>query len=239
MRRSESAAVAVAVPAGGFPLVGRAPRAAAPAVPADGWGTRQRALSRLVDICVCVGALITAIPVMLVAAAAIRLTSPGPVFFRQQRAGRHGRPFTMYKFRSMYNGADDDKELFRRFNSLPTGPCFKMKNDPRVTPVGRWLRRSSIDELPQLWNVLRGDMALVGPRPLPLDEAAAETFEQRLRLAVKPGITCLWQVSGRTEIPYDEWLALDVWYIRNRRLSLDVQILVKTIPAVLSGRGAY
>ena len=117
--------------------------------------------------------------------------------------------------------------------------CFKMRNDPRVTRLGRWLRRLSIDELPQLYNVLRGDMALVGPRPVPLDEAPTDTPAQRLRFTVKPGITCLWQVSGRTEIPYDEWLALDVWYIRNRSLRLDVQILWRTIPAVLSCRGAY
>jgi lipopolysaccharide/colanic/teichoic acid biosynthesis glycosyltransferase len=145
----------------------------------------------------------------------------------------------MYKLRTMYPGADDDKELFRKFNSLPTGPCFKMKNDPRVTPIGRWLRRSSLDELPQFLNVLLGNMALVGPRPLPLDEVVTDTPQQRMRFSVKPGITCLWQVCGRTEIPYDEWLALDVWYIRNRSLSLDLQILVKTVPAVVSARGAY
>lgn len=197
------------------------------------------AVSRAIDVLVSGIALGFASPIILLAAMAIKLTSRGPVFFRQARAGKDGRPFSMFKLRSMYNGADDDKELFRKHNHLPTGPCFKMKNDPRVTTVGRWLRRSSIDELPQLWNVLKGDMALIGPRPLPLDEVRVDTPEQRLRLAVKPGITCLWQVSGRTEIPFDEWLALDVWYIRNRSLALDFQILVKTIPAVLSGRGAY
>jgi lipopolysaccharide/colanic/teichoic acid biosynthesis glycosyltransferase len=198
-----------------------------------------RVISRVLDVVVASIVLLFAAPIILAAALAIKLTSRGPVFFRQARAGRNGDPFAMYKLRSMYLGADDDKELFRKFNHLPTGPCFKMKNDPRVTPVGRWIRRASIDELPQLWNVLRGDMALVGPRPLPLDEARTDTIEQRLRLTVKPGITCLWQVSGRTEIPYDEWLALDVWYIRNRSIWLDLQILVKTIPAVFSGRGAY
>jgi lipopolysaccharide/colanic/teichoic acid biosynthesis glycosyltransferase len=197
------------------------------------------AVSRLMDVAVSLLALIVAAPLLLVAAAVIKLTSPGPVFFHQSRAGRYQRPFTMYKLRTMYPGADDDKELFRKFNSLPTGPCFKMKNDPRVTPVGRWLRRSSMDELPQFLNVLLGDMALVGPRPLPLDEVVTDTPQQRMRFTIKPGITCLWQVCGRTEIPYDEWLALDVWYIRNRSLSLDLQILVKTIPAVLSARGAY
>jgi lipopolysaccharide/colanic/teichoic acid biosynthesis glycosyltransferase len=195
--------------------------------------------SRVIDVLVSSVALILAFPIMLAAALAIKLTSPGPVLFRQPRAGRHRAAFSMYKFRTMYLGADDDKELFRKLNSLPTGPCFKMKDDPRVTTVGRWLRRSSIDELPQLLNVLAGDMGMVGPRPLPLDEVTDDTPEQALRLSVKPGITCLWQVSGRTEIPYDEWLALDVWYVRNRSLSLDLQILFKTIPAVLSGRGAY
>lgn len=195
--------------------------------------------SRVLDVVASVAALVLSAPIFFLAAIVITTTSPGPVFFRQKRAGKGGAPFTMYKLRTMYAGADDDKELFRRFNSLPTGPCFKMKNDPRVTPVGRWLRRSSLDELPQFLNVLKGDMALVGPRPLPLDEVVTDTPQQRMRFTIKPGITCLWQVCGRTEIPYEEWLALDVWYIRNRSLSLDLQILVKTIPAVVSARGAY
>jgi lipopolysaccharide/colanic/teichoic acid biosynthesis glycosyltransferase len=196
-------------------------------------------LSRAMDIVFALLAIFLSIPILLLAAAAIKLTSRGPVFFHQIRAGRNRAPFTMYKLRSMYTGADDDKELFRGLNSLPAGPCFKIKNDPRVTMIGRWLRRASIDELPQFYNVLKGDMSLVGPRPLPLDEVRLDTFDQRLRLSVKPGITCLWQVSGRTEIPYAEWLALDIWYIRNRSLALDVQILFRTIPAVLSARGAY
>lgn len=195
--------------------------------------------TRCLDVAVASIALLVSLPVLALAAAAIKLTSRGPIFFHQKRAGRNRSAFVMYKLRTMYQGADDDKELFRRFNSLPTGPCFKMKNDPRVTTIGRWLRRSSIDELPQFLNVLLGDMSLVGPRPLPLDEVRTDSPDQKLRFTVKPGITCLWQVSGRTEIPYDEWLALDVWYIRNRSLSLDFQILVKTVPAVLSGRGAY
>jgi lipopolysaccharide/colanic/teichoic acid biosynthesis glycosyltransferase len=195
--------------------------------------------SRFIDLAVALVALVLTAPFMLLAAIAIKLTSRGPILFHQPRAGKGGRPFVMYKFRTMYSGAHDDKELFRKFNSLPTGPCFKMKGDPRVTTVGRWLRRSSIDELPQLFNILRGDMALVGPRPLPLDEASMATPEQRLRFSVKPGLTCLWQVCGRTEIPYEEWLALDVWYVLNRSLSLDLQVLFKTLPAVFSGRGAY
>lgn len=196
-------------------------------------------ISRLIDVLVAATALVLLSPILLAAAAAIRITSPGPALFRQQRAGQNLAPFTMFKFRTMYDGADDDKVLFRKFNALPTGPCFKMKNDPRVTSVGRWLRHSSLDELPQLVNVLLGQMSLVGPRPLPLDEIRIDTPEQQLRFTVKPGLTCLWQVCGRTEIPYEEWLALDVWYILNRSLSLDMQILFKTVPAVLSARGAY
>jgi lipopolysaccharide/colanic/teichoic acid biosynthesis glycosyltransferase len=196
-------------------------------------------VSRAIDIVIATVVLVLATPIILLAAVAIKVSSRGPIFFRQARAGRDGRPFTMYKLRSMYAGADDDKELFRRHNQLPTGPCFKLKRDPRVTAIGRWIRRSSIDELPQLWNVIKGDMALVGPRPLPFDEVRRGTPQERLRLSVKPGITCLWQVSGRTEIPYERWLEMDVWYIQNRSFSLDLRILMQTIPAVLSCRGAY
>ena len=180
--------------------------------PAFGHALRRRLyllISRCLDITGAMVVLVLVAPVLLCAAAAIKLTSRGPVLFRQRRSGYCGDAFVMYKLRTMYAGADDDKELFRSRNSLPTGPCFKMRNDPRVTAVGRWLRRLSIDELPQLWNVIRGEMSLVGPRPLPLDEARTETKLQRLRMTVKPGLTCLWQVSGRTEIPYDEWLALE------------------------------
>lgn len=196
-------------------------------------------LSRSVDIMLSLIALILASPILLIAAAAIQLSSPGPVLFFQQRAGRGRKPFRMLKLRTMYLGAEDDKELFRPFNDLKGGPCFKIRRDPRVTGVGRFLRKFSIDELPQFWNVLRGDMALVGPRPLPVDEVAGGGTDQRLRHSVRPGLTCLWQVSGRTDIPFDEWLALDLWYVRNRSLWLDMAILIKTIPAVVSGRGAY
>lgn len=196
-------------------------------------------LSRCVDIAFSAIALILVSPVLLLAAAAIQLTSPGPVLFFQQRAGRGRKPFRMLKLRTMYLGADDDKELFRPFNDLKGGPCFKMRRDPRVTAVGRILRKFSIDELPQFWNVLRGDMALVGPRPLPVDEVSGSGADQRVRHSVRPGLTCLWQVSGRTDIPFHEWLALDLWYVRNRSLWLDAAILAKTIPAVISGRGAY
>lgn len=199
----------------------------------------REVLSRSVDITFSLIALVIFSPILLIAAAAIQLTSPGPVLFYQQRAGRGRKPFRMLKLRTMYLGADDDKELFRPFNDLKGGPCFKMRRDPRVTGVGRFLRKFSIDELPQFWNVLRGDMALVGPRPLPVDEVSGGGADQRLRHSVRPGLTCLWQVSGRTDIPFHEWLALDLWYVRNRSLALDAAILAKTIPAVISGRGAY
>ena len=215
-------------------------------VPASGDGAtsaiRDRAYEiakRSFDIAAASLLLILTAPILLISIIAVRATSPGRVFFRQSRAGRNGIPFQMYKLRTMVASAEDDKELFRRHNELPTGPCFKMKNDPRVTCVGRMLRRASIDELPQLVNVLRGDMSFVGPRPLPLDEVRRDTPDQALRLTVKPGLTCLWQISGRTEIPYEEWLALDVWYVRNRTFVLDLQIVLKTIPAVLTGHGAY
>lgn len=198
------------------------------------------ATKRSIDVAVAGTVLILAAPLLMVAALAIRINGgPGPIFFRQRRAGRGGVPFLMYKLRTMHDGADDDKELFRRFNELPSGPCFKMRHDPRITPVGRWLRRSSLDELPQLWNVLRGEMSLVGPRPLPLDEVRRNSADERARLTVLPGMTGLWQVSGRVEIPYARWAAMDAWYARNRSLGLDVLLLVKTVPAVLSGRGAY
>ena len=196
-------------------------------------------VKRSLDVVLAGAGLIAASPFMLITALSVKITSRGPVLFRQRRAGAGGTPFVMYKFRTMVAGADDDKELFRRFNALPTGPCFKMKHDPRVTPLGRWLRRRSIDELPQLWNVLRGDMSLVGPRPLPLDECRPQAPEQRVRSTVRPGLTCLWQVSGRTEIPYAEWMALDLWYVHRRSLRLDLAIMARTIPAVLSARGAY
>jgi len=194
---------------------------------------------RAFDVAFAVGLLVLVAPLLVLAMLAVKLTSPGPIFFRQLRAGRDGWPFRMYKLRTMVATAEDDKELFRKYNELPTGPCFKIKNDPRVTWVGRYLRRASIDELPQLWNVLRGEMSVVGPRPLPLDEVRLDTPEQVLRLTVKPGLTCLWQISGRTEIPYEEWLALDVWWIRNRTFWLDLQIVLKTIPAILTGHGAF
>jgi exopolysaccharide biosynthesis polyprenyl glycosylphosphotransferase len=179
-------------------------------------------------------------PLLLVIAAGVKLTSPGPVIFSQSRAGRHGKPFTMYKFRSMRSGAETEQEELKALNVMD-GPVFKLEKDRRVTRFGAWLRRTSLDELPQLFNILRGDMSLVGPRPLPLYEV--ENFKltaHRRRLSMKPGLTCLWQISGRNFVRnFDEWVRLDVEYIDNWSLWLDLRILARTIPVVLLGKGAH
>jgi exopolysaccharide biosynthesis polyprenyl glycosylphosphotransferase len=177
--------------------------------------------------------------ILVAAALAIKLTSPGPVLFRQRRCGLNGRPFTMLKFRSMVSDAEQRKVELEALNEM-SGPVFKLTNDPRITPVGRWLRKWSIDELPQIFNVLRGEMSLVGPRPLPVDEV--ERFDDpshRRRLSVKPGLTCLWQVSGRNEVrDFRDWVRLDLEYIDNWSLWLDLKILFRTVPVVLAGTGA-
>jgi exopolysaccharide biosynthesis polyprenyl glycosylphosphotransferase len=178
-------------------------------------------------------------PLMVLAALAVRITSPGPVIFRQQRSGLNGRPFTMYKFRTMVTDAEQRKQELAAFNEM-SGPVFKVSNDPRVTPVGRWLRKFSLDEFPQLFNVLRGEMSLVGPRPLPVDETRRfDDFAHRRRLSVKPGLTCLWQISGRSNVrDFKEWVRLDLEYIDNWSLWLDLKILIQTVPIVLKGSGA-
>ena len=183
--------------------------------------------------------LILTSPLMLLAIIGIKLTSPGPAIFRQQRGGKNGRPFTMYKFRSMTTDAEMRRAELESQNEM-SGPVFKVGADPRITPFGRWMRKTSIDELPQLANVLLGDMSLVGPRPLPLYEVANfENDAQRRRLSVKPGLTCLWQISGRNNVQaFDQWVQLDLKYIDNWSIWLDIQILLKTIPAVLFGSGA-
>ncbi len=185
-----------------------------------------------------IGLVFLIIP-MLVIAIVIRLTSKGPAIFRQMRAGKHGKPFVMYKFRSMANDAEMRRAEMEPFNQM-RGPVFKVDCDPRITGFGRWLRRTSMDELPQLFNVLFGDMSLVGPRPLPIYEV--EKFEdtaQRRRLSVKPGITCLWQISGRNQVvDFREWVRLDLDYIDRWSLALDFKILLRTIPAVIFGLGA-
>jgi exopolysaccharide biosynthesis polyprenyl glycosylphosphotransferase len=178
-------------------------------------------------------------PLLLTVALIIRLTSPGPVLFRQQRCGLNGQPFTMLKFRSMVSDAEQRKHELAALNEME-GPVFKVTNDPRITPIGRFLRRFSIDEFPQLINVARGEMSLVGPRPLPVDEVQRfDDPSHRRRLSVKPGLTCLWQVSGRNRVrDFREWVRLDLEYIDNWTLWLDLKILWRTIPVVLSGAGA-
>jgi exopolysaccharide biosynthesis polyprenyl glycosylphosphotransferase len=182
---------------------------------------------------------VAAVP-MLVAAIAIKLTSPGPVFFRQQRAGLNGKPFVMYKFRSMVSDAEQLKQELAALNEM-SGPVFKITHDPRVTRVGRVLRKYSIDEFPQLFNVLRFEMSLVGPRPLPVDEVKRfDDRSHRRRLSVKPGLTCTWQVSGRNNVSnFKEWVRMDLDYIDNWSLRLDCKILWRTIWVVLSGTGAH
>lgn len=198
----------------------------------------QRVIKRTMDVVVSGAALLVLAPVLLLAALAVKLTSAGPALYAAERIGRHGRPFTMYKFRSMYVGAAAQRARLLHENEA-TGPVFKMRRDPRVTPVGRVLRKMSIDELPQLINVLLGDMSLVGPRPPLRAEYDTYTERQRQRLAVNPGITCTWQVSGRSNIPFEQWIEMDLDYIRRWSVVLDIVLLLRTIPAVITGRGAY
>ena len=176
--------------------------------------------------------------VTLLTVAAIKLDSPGPVLFSQVRIGRNGRPFKCYKFRSMVDGAATMQEDLSALNEA-TGPLFKVRNDPRRTRVGRWLRRYSLDELPQLINVLRGEMSLVGPRPNLPDEVAQYAEWHGKRLTVSPGITGLWQVSGRSDLTFDEMVLLDIYYVENWSLTMDLSILLRSLPAVLRARGAY
>lgn len=197
----------------------------------------QLALKRLLDVGVSVLLLVLALPIIVIAALAIKLTSPGSVLFKQERIGLNGRIFTLYKFRTMIADAHARRDEVNHLNEM-TGPVFKMKEDPRVTPVGRMLRKFSLDELPQFWNVLKGDMSLVGPRPPIPEEVASYHRWHRRRLSMKPGLTCLWQVSGRNDIDFDRWMQMDLQYIDNWSPSLDLKILLRTIPAVLSGKGA-
>ena len=197
------------------------------------------AVKRVIDIVVASVAVLILSPVFGVTYLAIRLTSRGPAFFSQTRVGRDGRHFDFYKFRSMYVDAEQRKDALLAQNESTGGVIFKMKNDPRITPVGRFIRKFSIDELPQLWNVLKGDMTLVGPRPPVPREVALYSLEERKRLNVIPGITCLWQVSGRSDIPFQEQVRLDKEYIRTHGVWNDFKILLRTIPAIISGKGAY
>ena len=192
---------------------------------------------RLCDIIGATALLIATAPLLLVVAVLVKLNSRGSVIFTQRRAGLGGKPFTIYKFRTMVADAESQQQKLRSQNEQD-GPAFKLTDDPRVTSFGRWLRKSSIDELPQLWNVIKGDMSLVGPRPLPLDESDACEPWQRRRLHVTPGLTCIWQVEGRSRVTFAEWVRMDVRYIRRRTLFHDFVILVRTVPAVLFRRGA-
>jgi exopolysaccharide biosynthesis polyprenyl glycosylphosphotransferase len=193
---------------------------------------------RLIDVVLAATALVLLAPVFVITAIAITLDSKGPVLFVQPRVGRHKRTFRLMKFRTMCADAELRQASLEVLNEA-RGPVFKIANDPRVTRVGRWLRRTSIDELPQLWNVLRGDMSLVGPRPLPLrDVRRFHQAVQRKRFSVKPGLTCLWQISGRSTLTFDEWLRLDLWYIDNWSLTLDLKLILRTVPAVIRGTGA-
>ncbi len=198
-----------------------------------------RLLKRATDILGAGALLVCLSPLLLAVAAAIKLTDRGPIFFWQARVGRWGREFPFPKFRSMVVNAEALKEELMEQNDHESSITFKMKRDPRVTWIGRIIRKLSVDELPQLWNVLKGDMSLVGPRPPVPKEVAEYTLVDRRRLDVTPGLTCIWQVSGRGDIPFDEQVALDVQYIESQSLWLDIRLLFKTIPAVMSGRGAY
>jgi len=197
------------------------------------------AFKRLVDILCSLLALILLTPVFLVIMLFILLEDGRPFFFVQQRVGLNGRIFPFYKFRSMVKNAEQLKDQLARQNESGDGVIFKMKRDPRITRIGGFLRRFSVDEFPQFFNVLKGDLAIVGPRPPVPREVAQYTLEDRKRLHVKPGLTCLWQIQGRSEIPFKEQVRLDLQYIQSQSLRKDFMIMLKTVPAVLLGRGAY
>lgn len=196
------------------------------------------AVKRAIDVVGSAVLLVAAAPIIGAAALAIRVTSDGPVFFRQMRCGKNGRPFRMVKMRTMCVDAEERKADLMALNEME-GPVFKMREDPRITKVGRILRRWSIDELPQFWNVFIGDMSLVGPRPpVPVEVAMYATFDRR-RLSMRPGITCIWQVAGRNEIAsFDDWVKMDLEYIDTWSLINDLRILLRTIPATLGGTGS-
>ena len=204
--------------------------------PPDGW---PFLVKRLIDICGSAALLLALIPLFALVAVLIKLDSPGPVFFRQERIGLSKRRFRLFKFRTMIEGAEKQQQMLEHLNESD-GPVFKIKDDPRITRVGKFLRRFSIDELPQFLNVLKGEMSLVGPRPLPVrDIERINVPWHKRRLSVKPGMTCLWQVNGRSNIGFDDWVRMDLEYIDKWSLALDMKILLKTIPVVLRGRGAY
>lgn len=197
----------------------------------------QLLVKRVADIVIAFIALIVLSPLLLAVAVIVRTTSPGPILFRQDRVGMNKRRFTLYKFRSMVADAEEQKEVLTDKNEMD-GPVFKIRNDPRVTPIGRFIRKTSIDELPQLINVLCGEMSLVGPRPPLPSEVDQYEWLFRKRLSIKPGLTCVWQVSGRNDVSFKQWMEMDRHYIENWSLLLDLKILLKTVPTLLFGRGA-
>jgi exopolysaccharide biosynthesis polyprenyl glycosylphosphotransferase len=195
-------------------------------------------VKRLLDILISLSCIICFTPLFLITAILIKLTSPGPVFFVQKRLGLNKRVLSVCKFRTMVQGAEEKQAALEHLNEI-TGPVFKITDDPRITPIGKFLRKTSIDELPQLFNVLKGDMSLVGPRPLPLrDYRGFDKDWHRRRFSIRPGITCLWQISGRSTVQFDRWMELDMEYIDHWSVWLDLEILIRTIPAVLKGSGA-
>jgi exopolysaccharide biosynthesis polyprenyl glycosylphosphotransferase len=199
----------------------------------------QRSLKRLLDVTGSLSGLALLSPLLLTVIALIKLTSPGPVFFRQKRVGADEKVFLCYKFRSMYQDAERRQAELEARNEAEGGVIFKIKNDPRITPVGQFIRRWSIDELPQLINVLLGEMSLVGPRPLPLRDFERMGELHKKRLAAIPGITGYWQTSGRSDLSFEDMVRLDLYYIENWSLSLDIKIILKTVSAVLRHQGAY
>lgn len=242
LMKSQSLASGVAA----APVRGQANRALAATRPSlvtadftvDERGFYKRYGKRLIDLVATSMLLLLLLPIFPLIALAIVLSSPGPVIYRSTRLGKNGKPFSFYKFRSMVVDAHEHRHRLLHLNEVD-GPVFKLTNDPRVTPVGRFLRRTSLDELPQLFNVFKGEMSLVGPRP-PIPEEV-EKYEpwQRRRLDVTPGITCLWQISGRSKLGFNEWMRLDLQYIQHRSFRLDLWIMLRTIPAVFSRDGAY
>lgn len=206
------------------------------------WRLSQRSgalTKRLLDISLALGVLMAAAPVMLLVSLLIKLTDGGPVLFWQTRVGKWGKVFRFPKFRSMVVNAEDLQKKLSHANQHGNSVTFKMKRDPRITWIGRLIRKTSIDELPQLWCVLKGEMSLVGPRPALVQEVARYTLDDRRRLDATPGLTCIWQVSGRAELPFPEQVRLDIQYIEEQSVLADARLLLQTIPAVISGRGAY
>jgi exopolysaccharide biosynthesis polyprenyl glycosylphosphotransferase len=219
-----------------FDMFGSQPMLVFRSTPEISWALLTK---RTIDVIGSIFGILLFAPLMLIVAIAIKVTSPGPAVFVQTRSGKHGRPFRMYKFRSMYSHAELQRHDLESYNQM-SGPVFKLDRDPRITLLGHWLRKYSIDELPQLFNVFLGQMSLVGPRPLPVYEV--ENFAnpaQRRRLSVKPGLSCLWQISGRNQVrDFETWVRLDLEYIDNWSIWLDLKILLRTIPVVLLGYGA-